>query len=222
LGYFDKMAKVDLFVVLDDLIYDPASFQHRNRIKTAGGAEWLDVPIESGREGERILEQRIDNNTDWQARSWQALERAYRDAPFFSMYAAELRDAYTRRWNRLVELDLHILDLARQWLRVHVPIVRASTLDLQGDKTDRIIDLCKKVGARAYISGSGESCGYLDAEKMGRSGVGVIWQHFDHPTYSQLHGPFESHLGFIDLLFNCGAESSELMFARSHPLRATI
>lgn len=43
--------------------------------------------------------------------------------------------------------------------------------------------MCKKVGARAYLSGGGGSIGYLDVEQLGRNGVGVIWQHFEHPRY---------------------------------------
>ncbi|HET9990358.1 MAG TPA: WbqC family protein, partial [Kofleriaceae bacterium] len=94
-----------------------------------------------------------------------------------------------------------------------------STLRLEGQKTDRLIALCKAVGARAYLSGGGGSTGYLDTEQMGRAGVGVIWQHFHHPVYPQRYPQFVSHLGFLDLLFNCGEASRDVLFARSHPAR---
>ena len=56
---------------------------------------------------------------------------------------------------------------------------------------------------------------------MGRAGVGVIWQHFEHPRYQQRYSDvgFVSHLGFIDLLFNVGDASREMLFQRSHPSR---
>ena len=53
------------------------------------------------------------------------------------------------------------------------------------------------------------------------AGVGVIWQHFMHPVHAQRFAPigFVSHLGFLDLLFNCGPASRDILFERSHPAR---
>src|SRR4030095_5125279 len=108
------------------------------------------------------------------------------------------------------------VDLARRWLKIQVPIVRASSLDLApGDLTDHLIQICKKVGARAYLSGSGNALTTLDAERVGRAGIGVIWQVFEHPVYPQMCGGadgFLSNLGFIDLLFNCGPASRDMLF----------
>jgi hypothetical protein len=116
---------------------------------------------------------------------------------------------------------MKMLDLARSWFHIKTPVVRASSLGLQGQKTDRILDMCKKVGARCYLSGGGGSTDYLDVEQIGRAGVGLIWQHFDHPRYTQRYpeAGFLSHLGFIDLVLNHGEQSREIMFATSHPCR---
>jgi hypothetical protein len=124
----------------------------------------------------------------------------YGRAPYFEDYAGDLHAVYAREWETLLELDCHMLSLARKWLDIETPIVKASQLSLEGSKTDRLIDMCRKVGARCYLTGSGGSTGYLDAEKIGRSGIGVIWQEFVHPVYPQRHGKrgFASHLGFLD------------------------
>jgi hypothetical protein len=225
LGYLDKMAKADLFVVMDDLQYEAQNYQNRQRIKLHAGAQWLTVPLERGSQADRICDKRIDNGGStrqhWQRRTWLTLEINYRRAPFWKKYADELRAVYAQTWVSLLELDMKMLDLARSWLDIRTPIVRASSLGLTGHKTERLIDLCKKTGARCYISGGGGSTGYLDVERMGRAGVGVIWQHFEHPRYQQRYSEvgFVSHLGFIDLLLNCGEASRELLFDRSHPAR---
>jgi hypothetical protein len=145
---------------------------------------------------------------------------SYRRAPHFARYGEELHDVYTRPWTRLVDVNLCLIALARRWLRIDVPMICASTLGLQGTKTDRLIDLCRKLGARAYLSGVGGSKTYLDEEQLGRAGVGVVWQHFAHPTYPQRHGAFVSHLAFVDMLFNCGEVSRSVLFDRAHPLHA--
>lgn len=226
LGYLDKLAKADLFVVMDDLQYEAQNFQNRQRLKLADGAAWLTVPLHRGGQDERICDKTIDNTASdrhhWQARHWRTLEVHYGRAPYFARYAPELRAIYTRPWHSLVELDLAMLELARGWLAIKTPIVRASSLGLTGAKTGRLIDLCRKVGARAYLTGSGGSAGYLDAERMGRAGIGVIWQCFAHPVYAQRYAArgFVSHLGFVDLVLNCGPASRDILFDRTHPLHA--
>jgi hypothetical protein len=225
LGYFDKLAKADLFVVMDHLQFEAQNFQNRNRLKVNNGTTWLTVPVEASPQADRICDKAICNSASpkehWQRRSWLTIENHYRRSPFFAIYAEQLKDVYTRPWERLVDLDLHILQLACKWLGIRRPIIRSSSLDLTGQKTDLLIDLCKKVGAHAYLTGSGGSASYLDAEQMGRQGLGVIWQHFEHPTYDQRypHLGFVPNLGFLDLVLNCGPESRNVLFAGSHPLQ---
>jgi hypothetical protein len=221
LGYLDKLAKADVFVVMDDLQYEAQNFQNRNRVKINTGATWLTVPLRRGSHGDLILDKRIDNSAGarhhWQHRCWRTLEIHYGKTPFFSHYKEELRDVFTRPWERLIDLDLHMLELARTWLGITRPIVRASTLGLTGQKTERIIDMCKKVGAKLYLSGSGGSTDYLDQDALGRAGIGVMWQQFRHPSYPQRYPSvgFVSHLAFVDLLCNCGPESREILWGRA-------
>jgi WbqC-like protein len=225
LGYLDKMAKADLFVIMDDLQYEAQNYQNRQRMKLGSGSLWLTVPLERGTQADRICDKRIDNSGSakqhWQRRTWLTLEHNYRRAPHFALYAPALLDVFTRRWDRLLDLDLHMLDLARVWFGITTPMVRASSLHLRGQKTDRILDMCKQVGARAYLSGGGGSTDYLDVERIGRAGIGLIWQHFRHPIHAQRYAAagFVSHLGFLDLLFNCGDAARDILFERTHPAR---
>jgi len=107
-----------------------------------------------------------------------------------------------------------MLELARNWLRITKPIVRASSLGLAGQKTDRILAMCRAVGARTYLTGRGGSTGYLDVDAFARAGVGLVWQRFHHPHYPQryAHVGFSSHLGFLDLLLNCGPDAPAILW----------
>jgi hypothetical protein len=219
LGYLDKLARADLFVVMDDMQYEARNFQNRNRIKLNNGVHWLTVPLHRGAQSERILDKRIDNGGSarqhWQRRTWLTLQHHYGRAPHFARYADELAEVYARRWERLIDLDLHMLELARRWFGISGPVLRSSTLGLEGSKTDRIIDLCRKVGARAYLSGGGASCDYLDVEGLRKAGITVFWQRFAHPSYPQRYPGlgFVPRLAFLDLLFNCGPESRDILLA---------
>jgi WbqC-like protein len=221
LGYLDKLAKADVFVVMDDLQYETQNYQNRQRVKINAGATWLTVPLHRGSQGDAILDKRIDNSGSarqhWQHRTWRTLEIHYGKTPFFKQYGEELREVYTRPWERLIDVNMKMLELARKWFDITVPITRASTLGLTGQKSERLIDMCKKLGAKVYLSGNGGSAGYLDEPAFKDAGIGVMWQRFTHPTYPQRypHVGFVSHLGFLDVLFNCGPEARQILWGRA-------
>lgn len=224
LGYLDKLHEADVFVVMDDLQYEEQNFQNRNRLKLNQGPQWITVPLVRGKQSDRICDRRIDNagfggRHHWQRRAWRSLEVHYGHAPHFDAYAPALEATFARRWDYLLELDLHMLDLARTWLGITTPIIRASSLELRGAKTDRILDFCQKLGAKVYLSGKGGSAGYLDTDQLLRAGVTTMWQRFTHPVYPQRYPNlgFVSHLGFLDLVLNCGPASAQILHASSEP-----
>ena len=226
LGYLDKLARADLFVVMDDLQYEAQNFQNRNRIKLNNGVGWLTVPLERGHQSDRICDKRIQNGSTnprehWQRRIWNSLVIHYRRAPHFARYADELEEVFQRSWTHLLDLDLHILELARRWLSITTPVVLSSSLELAGEKSERILDLCRKVGARTYLSGAGGSAGYLDVAALERAGVAVDWQSFEHPIYPQRYPQlgFVPNLCFLDLLLNCGPDSRALLLPTPTALR---
>jgi hypothetical protein len=219
LGYLDKLARCDVFVVMDDLQYEPQNFQNRQRLKLADGPHWLTVPLQRGAQTDRICDKRIDNagfggRHHWQRRAWRTLEIHYGRAPHFARYAHALEDIYRWRWDSLLELDLAILDIARGWLGIRTPIVRASSLELGGARTEHIANVCERLGADTYLSGRGGSTGYLDTDLLARRGITTAWQDFVHPTYPQRYAGlgFVSHLAFLDLLFNCGPDAPAMLW----------
>jgi hypothetical protein len=207
-----------VFVVMDDLQYEAQNFQNRNRVKLNHGPHWLTVPLLRGAQTDRVLDKRIDNTGrggrhHWQQRTWRTLVTHYGRAPHWDRHAPALEEVYTRRWDLLLELDLHMLELARDWLGITRPIVRASSLELSGARTERIAAMCRAVGATVYLSGRGGSTGYLDPDLLARAGVSTLWQRFVHPVYPQRYAGrgFVSHLGFLDLILNCGPAAAAIL-----------
>ena len=63
LRYLDKIARSDLFILLDDVQYEKNGFQNRNKIKTAQGWAYLTVPVQKPTR-RTIRETEIDNRRD--------------------------------------------------------------------------------------------------------------------------------------------------------------
>ena len=87
-----------------------------------------------------------------------------------------------------------------------------SELNFEGKKSDLILDMCVKLGASAYVFGSlGRN--YADVSQFKAHDIQVYFQDYQHPKYPQLYGPFESYLSIVDLLFNCGPHSLDILLA---------
>jgi hypothetical protein len=83
-------------------------------------------------------------------------------------------------------------------------------LELREEPTDRLIDICKALGADTYLAGQG-GADYMDLERFEKNGLRLMIQEFQHPVYPQLFAAFQSHLSIVDLLFNCGPESMNII-----------
>jgi hypothetical protein len=227
LGYLHKVARCDVFVVMDDLQFEAQNYQNRNRIKVNNGTTWLTVPLVKGAQSDRICDKRIANDASpkehWQRKGWLTLTTHYGKAKCFADHKAELEEVFTRPWESLLDLDMHMLRLFTRWLGITTPIVMASSLGLSGDKTDRIIDMCKKVKADVYYSGKGGSTGYLDLPAFERAGIALSWQEFEHPVYAQRYPAlgFVKNLAALDLFLNCGAESRCILLGPDAPAGET-
>ncbi|HZZ95003.1 MAG TPA: WbqC family protein [Usitatibacter sp.] len=218
LGYLDRMAQADLFVILDHVQFERRNYQNRTMIRLEDEARWLTVPVVQLSQKEKIIDKRVDNppeaegNRWWGPNSFNTLKYAYRKAPFFEAYAAELRDIFHARWDKLLELDMATLEFLRSKLDITTPLLRSSTLAPEGQRSELLLDICRRVKASAFLGGMGGSRAYLDAQAFDAARMGVRWQDFTHPAYPQ-HGeaPFIKGLSALDLLFNCGPESARIL-----------
>ena len=210
LGYFDLLDQVDKFVLLDTVQFEKQSWQQRNRIKTPTGLMWLTVPVVfRGRLEQRIVDVEIREADFWRDHL-RAVELNYRRAPFFGDYypawSELLRTASSDL--RLAELNVTLLRWLAQALGSDTPMVRSSELAVDGKRTHLLAEICGVLGATTYVSPLG-SAEYLlnELSILTDRGVDVVFQHYEHPTYSQPFPPFQPHASALDLLFNEGDNS---------------
>jgi hypothetical protein len=103
LGYLHRMAQVDTFIVLDHVQFERRNYQNRSQIRLDGQARWLTVPVVQRSQKERIIDKEVDNRDAaraWGPNHFATLRHAYREAGFFSTYAAALRKVLEARWHQ--------------------------------------------------------------------------------------------------------------------------
>ena len=90
-------------------------------------------------------------------------------------------------------------------------IVKESTLKIEKNSTERLVAVCKAVGADQYVAGSG-SKNYMDEKLFERNNIKVVFQNYVPVVYLQrLSSTFIPNLSVIDLISNVGPESANLI-----------
>ncbi len=208
-GYFDKIDQSDIFVILDDVQFKKNEWQNRNRIKTSQGWQWITVPILHNFP-EEIRKIRINNKTDWKRKHLNALITNYSKTRFFKDYITFFEDLYNREWDYLADLNLRIIYYLINVLGLKREIILSSSLQLSKEPTERLIDICKLIEGDTYLSGQGGQ-NYMNMDRFHEEGIKVIFQDFKLPPYNQLFGDFIPYMSIIDLLFNHGEESMDII-----------
>jgi hypothetical protein len=211
LGFFEKVLRADAFVLLDDVQFSKGDFQNRNRVKGPKGAQWLTVPVAQGF-GQRINEVAVAGDA-WRAKHWKTLRSCYARAAHFEEFAGAFEEFYGREWTKLSDLNVAAIEMLARAFGVEKRFVLSSTLEVEGRKSELVLNICKAVGASRYYSGRAGRT-YLDAEAFRREGIEIVVQEFEHPTYEQLFTKecgFVPNLSAVDLLFNRGKEGLGLI-----------
>ncbi len=212
-GFFQKMARADAFAFMDFVQLNKRSWQVRNRIKTRRGALWLTVPVYvKGRYYQPIRDARVAGD-GWRHKHWEAVRHNYGKAPHFGDYAAFFEEVYGRRWEWLTDLNLHIVEGMRRLLGITTPVLDTAGMTFEGTKSDLVIDICKKLGGTAYLSSDGETA-YIEKEKFDAAGLGHSYLGWEPTPYPQLFGEFIPNLSAVDVLFNCGPKSLDVIMGK--------
>jgi len=212
IGYFGMISLVDIFVFYDDVQFEKQSWQQRNKIVDTKGSEiWLSIPVFRNF-GQTINVAKIDHSTNWRKSHLKSIVQSYSKAPYFDQYCNYITEFYDNEWALLGDYNIHIIKQIVDLIGLPKPtFIKSSTISgITGSKTDRLISLLGILGADQYITVPGTKA-YLEKDKFAQKGIDLAWYEFPHPKYTQIGHEFIPYLSIVDLLFNAGPESGNII-----------
>ena len=212
IGYFYKMSVSDRFILLDDVQYNRRSITSRVKIKSQNGPVWLTVPVKKkGRYHQLISEVELEPGTHWKNKVLGTLQACYGKAPHYKVYFSSLAEIIEQDHQMLADLNIALIRWLARVFEIKTPMVLSSGLTgVDGESTNRLIDICRLMGADQYLSGFGGQK-YQQQELFQTANIDMLIYDFNHPQYPQMWGEFESGLSALDMLFNVGAESADII-----------
>ncbi|MBB6453304.1 hypothetical protein HNQ94_001752 [Salirhabdus euzebyi] len=203
LGFFDKMAHSDMMILLDTVPFRKRSYQNRVKIKTPNGAQWLTVPVETkGKFAQLTKDVKVSDTINWKEDHQKMFQLFYSRSDHFDELFPQLESLYEEfHGDKLIDFTIPGIEWTKKQLGIETPLVTASSLGVNGKKSELLSDLVKSVGGTTYLSGpTGKD--YLEHDIFAEKGIQVDYHSFSIFEYPQLFNAFEGGLSTIDYLFN--------------------
>lgn len=205
LGYFDRILKSDLHIVLDHVQFEKSWFINRNRIRCGDSWQWLTIPVKTkGRFGNLPINQiEVDERQNWKIKHWRTLRHQYYHTCFWKDFEPELNAFYHTQWPNFRTICLASSQIIAKALSLKTPLLFSSQFTPSETKGALVLELCQKAGATTYLSGPlGKN--YLSINHFEAAGIQVEWHHFSPPAPANYPNPTTPPRSALDFLLHLG------------------
>lgn len=214
-GYFHLIDSVDIFVFLDEVQYTRRDWRNRNKIVTAKGTQWLTIPVNTkGKYHQKVCETLISDD-QWRFSHLKQLAQHYGKAAHFNEVYPIIESWYKEiPSDNLSVVNKFLCKQVCNFLKIKTKILCSSDFELSTDPSQRLAMICEQSGSNLYVSGPAAKT-YLNIEEFRKHNIAVEW--FDYGIsreYVQLNSRFEPNVSILDLLLNCGLNSSDFFRGR--------
>jgi hypothetical protein len=177
------------------------------------GIQWLTVPT-TYKFPQKICEVEADFSQPWQKKHIHSLEACYGKSPYYKKYIHLFAEYYCTLCSKIDRINIDSVRLLCGIMGIKTEYIISSNYKFMGESTERLVNICKHFKADTYLAGQG-SRDYLDISLFNKAGIKVEFQEFKCPVYAQhwakSSNDFIPNLSAIDLVFNCGDKSYEIL-----------
>lgn len=209
LGHLNKIINSEHHIILDDVDIKRKSFQYRNFFNNNGKPSYLTLPV--NKTSREKINQIYFKNRIWPEEHLKNITIYYKNAKHFEEIYTLIKPVYLLgRDMKPSEFLISTIKLSMLLFNIQVPLTISSTLNIDGLKGNKILNLIKKINGSIYLSGYGAKS-YLDEDKnmFIENNIKVMYNDFKHPQYKQFsNSPFVTGLSGLDLLFFEGLENA--------------
>lgn len=215
LGYWQLLAMVDKYVVLDDVNYINRGWINRNRILINNKPTYMTIPLCGASQNKKINELELFNQKESFEHIYKMIQQGYHKAPEYRNGLTLVESIFDYKGKDLQGFLMHSLRRVCNYLNIHTELLLASDIDrekkLRGK--ERILYICEKMGADEYINAEGGVKLYDKADFKSR-GIKLHFLKSMLPEYTQYGDEFVSALSILDvLMFNSKSEVLQMLQA---------
>ena len=208
-GYFELMKRADIFVYYDTAQFVRRSWHCRTYVTEQGAARWLSVPVRTAEGSRRPLSTMCwADDQSWREKMQRRLSKLYVSTEESHLLAAII-DLINKGSSSLVNWNIAANTLIAATLDIKRPTLKTSELaPVAGDKQDRIIHICRDLGATTYVCGPG-SRSYVRDRDFAESGIAVEWLDYDYEFRARTTNGIIIFPSILDLILLKGVNTAK-------------
>ena len=213
-GFFYQANLCDMFVILDTVQYPRGTtWISRNRFKNDQGTMWITIPVwKKGLGLQRINGVKICYQGRQAQKHLCSLTHAYAHAPYFSEHRQFMQKLFSTAFDRLIDVNMAIIDHLMLNLGVDTEIRKLSELNIKIGGDRLLIEICRFFKASIYLAPAAAGK-HLNPDLFEKAGIELRYIKIPSCIYPQLWGDFIPDLSTFDLLFNCGPKAREILIS---------
>jgi hypothetical protein len=213
IGYFQKMAQADIFILLDTVQFSKDSYTQRTKIRTREGGLWCTIPIEKAQYFKPIQDITLPLNSKWTKSHELTIFANYAKCSHFDNQFIDT--IYHSNLKHLAEFNEFGISFLKKRFGIKCEMIKASELPINREmkSSNLLADIINKVGGDTYISGTGAKK-YLNEGIFRENNITVEYFEFKPFLYEQRWPGFIPYLSSVDLLFNLGETGSKQFFEK--------
>lgn len=201
IGYWQLMNVVEKYVVYDDVNYIKGGWINRNRILLNGNVRYFNVPMLGASPNKLINEVEVNSNQQVVNKNLRILEAAYHKAPYYSQVMPILESILWADEKKLSEYIVFSFEKIKTYLDIKTELVISSELnkDVSLRGQDKVIDICRRLGATEYVNAIG-GIELYSFEEFKKNNIKLEFLKTKNIEYKQFGNEFESNLSIIDIM----------------------
>lgn len=213
IGYWQLLNAVDEYVLYDDVNFIKGGWINRNRILVNGKPTYFNIPMLGASSFKLINEIEVNQDEKLIAKNLRIIEAAYKKAPYYNVVYPLIEKILKCNKKSLSEYIYYSTIIICTYLDIDTKIHISSNLkkDCSLKGQDKVIEICKELGATEYYNAIGgqELYSYEDFEK---NGITLNFLQTNDINYQQYNNEFVPFLSIIDvMMFNSKEDIKEML-----------
>jgi hypothetical protein len=213
IGYWQLMKVVDKYIIYDDVNFIKGGWINRNKILINGEGKLINLRMYNASQNKLINQVEVLGNPVYNKELLKTLEVCYKKAPYYDDVFPVIESIITLDEKNLARYLEFSIRRVSEYLSIDTELIVSSAItknnDLRGQ--DKVIEICKVLGADEYINAIGGQALY-SPEDFAAQRIQLKFLKTGEIRYQQFKNEFVQNLSIIDvMMFNSIEEVKKML-----------
>lgn len=213
IGYWQLLNAVDKYIIYDDVNYINRGWINRNRILLNSKDKMITLSLKEVSQNKLIKEIELLNNEKEREKLLKTISQSYKKAPFYDEVYPLIEEILNFKEINLGKFLENSIKKIIEYLEINTTILISSEIEkdnmLKGK--NKILDICKNLGASEYYNAIGGQELY-SYEEFNKEEIKLKFLKSGNIEYRQFKNEFIPNLSIIDvMMFNSKEKIKEFL-----------